>query len=252
MFEARKPKDGAIIAENDGKIVFGKEIRGKQKITIQGENGIESNYLIPKGKQVNFNPGESISKGEYLLDGSPATHDILKILGIEYLTEYFVNEVQGVYRLQGVVINDKHIEVILRQMLRKVDIREPGDSNYLLGEVVDKIDVLNLNAQLKKDGKKQIVADPVLLGITKASLQTKSFISAASFQETTRVLTDAAIKGKSDDLFGLKENVIVGRLIPAGSGMSRIRLNDVAHQKDIELQQKLKKKKVEAVEEAVQ
>ena len=137
-------------------------------------------------------------------------------------------------------------------MLRKVDIREPGDSNYLLGEVVDKIDVLNLNAQLKKDGKKQIVADPVLLGITKASLQTKSFISAASFQETTRVLTDAAIKGKSDDLFGLKENVIVGRLIPAGSGMSRIRLNDVAHQKDIELQQKLKKKKVEAVEEAVQ
>jgi DNA-directed RNA polymerase subunit beta' len=166
------------------------------------------------------------------------------------LTEYFVNEVQGVYRLQGVVINDKHIEVILRQMLRKVDIREPGDSNYLLGEIIDRIDVVNLNAQLKKEGKKQIVSTPVLLGITKASLQTKSFISAASFQETTRVLTDAAIKGKSDELFGLKENVIVGRLIPAGSGMSRIRLNNIAHQKDIELQAKIKNKKSEAVEEA--
>ena len=252
LFEARKPKDGAIIAENSGKIIFGKEIRGKQKITIQGDDGIESNYLIPKGKQINFNPGESISKGEYLLDGSPATHDILKILGIEYLTEYFVNEVQGVYRLQGVVINDKHIEVILRQMLRKVDIKEPGDSNYLLGEVVDKIDVINENLELKKAGKKQIGFEPVLLGITKASLQTKSFISAASFQETTRVLTDASIKGKSDDLYGLKENVIVGRLIPAGSGMSRIRLNEVAHQKDIELQEKLKNKKVETVEEAAQ
>ena len=252
LFEARKPKDGAIIAENSGKIIFGKEIRGKQKITIQGDDGIESNYLIPKGKQINFNPGESISKGEYLLDGSPATHDILKILGIEYLTEYFVNEVQGVYRLQGVVINDKRIEVILRQMLRKVDIKEPGDSNYLLGEVVDKIDVINENLELKKAGKKQIGFEPVLLGITKASLQTKSFISAASFQETTRVLTDASIKGKSDDLYGLKENVIVGRLIPAGSGMSRIRLNEVAHQKDIELQEKLKNKKVETVEEAAQ
>ncbi|MDC1256821.1 DNA-directed RNA polymerase subunit beta' [Pelagibacteraceae bacterium] len=252
LFEARKPKEGAIIAENDGKIIFGKEVRGKQKITIQGENGIESNYLIPKGKQINFNPGEGISKGEYLLDGSPATHDILKILGVEYLTEYFVNEVQDVYRLQGVVINDKHIEVILRQMLRKVDIKNPGDSNYLLGEVIDKIDVLNINAELKKEGKKQIVADPVLLGITKASLQTKSFISAASFQETTRVLTDAAIKGKSDDLYGLKENVIVGRLIPAGSGMSRIRLNNEAQKKDIELQEKIKNQKSEPVEEAIQ
>ncbi len=163
-----------------------------------------------------------------------------------------MNEVQGVYRLQGVVINDKHIEVILRQMLRKVDIKEPGDSNYLLGEVVDKIDVINENLELKKAGKKQIGFEPVLLGITKASLQTKSFISAASFQETTRVLTDASIKGKSDDLYGLKENVIVGRLIPAGSGMSRIRLNEVAHQKDIELQEKLKNKKVETVEEAAQ
>ena len=168
------------------------------------------------------------------------------------MTEYFVNEVQDVYRLQGVVINDKHIEVILRQMLRKVDIKNPGDSNYLLGEVIDKIDVLNLNVELKKEGKKQIISEPVLLGITKASLQTKSFISAASFQETTRVLTDAAIKGKSDDLYGLKENVIVGRLIPAGSGMSRIRLNNDAEQKDIELQEKLKDKKSEAVEEAVQ
>ena len=239
LFEARKPKDGAIIAENDGEIIFGKEIRGKQKITIKGKDGLESNYLIPKGKQINYNPGEKISKGEYLLDGSPATHDILRILGIESLTDYFVNEVQDVYRLQGVVINDKHIEVILRQMLRKLEVKNPGDSEMLSGEIVDKIDAKIINEKLKSEGKKEIEFDPVMLGITKASLQTKSFISAASFQETTRVLTDASLKGKSDDLMGLKENVIVGRLIPAGSGQSRQKYNKIAKDKDLELENKM-------------
>ena len=175
--------------------------------------------MIPKGKQINYNPGEKITKGEYLLDGSPAPHDILRILGIEALTDYFVNEVQDVYRLQGVVINDKHIEVILRQMLRKLEVKDPGESSLLAGEVMDKTDAKHLNAKLKEEGKKQIEFDPVMLGITKASLQTKSFISAASFQETTRVLTEAAVTGKKDGLRGLKENVVVGRLIPAGTGM---------------------------------
>ena len=239
LFEARKPKDGAIIAENDGEIIFGKEIRGKQKITIKGNDGLESNYLIPKGKQINYNPGEKITKGEYLLDGSPAPHDILRILGIESLTDYFVNEVQDVYRLQGVVINDKHIEVILRQMLRKLEIKNPGDSDMLNGEVLDKIDAKIINEKLKSEGKKEIEFEPVMLGITKASLQTKSFISAASFQETTRVLTDASLKGKSDDLMGLKENVIVGRLIPAGSGQSRQKYNKIAKDKDLELENKM-------------
>ena len=246
LFEARKPKDGAIIAENDGEIIFGKEIRGKQKITIKGKDGTETNYLIPKGKQINYNPGEKISKGEYLLDGSPAPHDILRILGIEALTDYFVNEVQDVYRLQGVVINDKHIEVILRQMLRKLEVKDPGESSFLVGEVMDKIDAKHLNAKLKEEGKKQIEFEPVMLGITKASLQTKSFISAASFQETTRVLTDASIKGKSDDLMGLKENVIVGRLIPAGSGQSRQKYNRIAKEKDLELQNRMASEAISA------
>ena len=249
LFEARKPKDGAIIAENDGEIIFGKEIRGKQKITIKGKDGTETNYLIPKGKQINYNPGEKISKGEYLLDGSPAPHDILRILGIEALTDYFVNEVQDVYRLQGVVINDKHIEVILRQMLRKLEVKDPGESSFLAGEVMDKIDAKHLNAKLKEEGKKQIEFEPVMLGITKASLQTKSFISAASFQETTRVLTDASIKGKSDDLMGLKENVIVGRLIPAGSGQSRQKYNRIAKEKDLELQNRMASEAISAESE---
>jgi DNA-directed RNA polymerase subunit beta' len=232
LFEARRPKDSAIIAENDGKIEFGKELRGKQKITIMQNDGLSSSYLIPKGKHINFNQGEKIKKGEYLLDGSPAPHDILRILGIEYLTEYFVNEVQEVYRLQGVVINDKHIETILRQMLKKVEVKIPGDSKYLLGEIVDKLDFEEENDNLKKDKKKIAEGERILLGITKASLQTKSFISAASFQETTRVLTDAAIKGKVDSLHGLKENVIVGRLIPAGTGYTKIKWQNLANERD--------------------
>ena len=178
----------------------------------------ERNYLIPKGKHINFNEGEKIKKGEYLLDGQPLPHDILRILGIEELTEYFVNQVQEVYRLQGVVINDKHIETILRQMLKKIEVKNSGDSNLLPGEVVDRIKFENMNEELQKNNKKPAIGERVLMGITKASLQTESFISAASFQETTRVLTDAAIKGKVDYLQGLKENVIVGRLVPAGTG----------------------------------
>ena len=218
LFEARKAKDSAIIAENDGSVLFGKEVRGKQRVTIEAENGDTSSYLIPKGKHINFNQGEKIKKGEYLLDGQPLPHDILRILGIEELTEYFVNQVQDVYRLQGVIINDKHIETILRQMLKKIEVKETGDSNLLPGEIIDRIKFEIMNEELVAEGKKPAAGERVLMGITKASLQTESFISAASFQETTRVLTDAAIKGKVDKLSGLKENVIVGRLVPAGTG----------------------------------
>ena len=233
LFEARKPKESAIIAENDGFVKFGKEVRGKLKISIQPTNGGEaSNYLIPKGKHINFNEGEKIKKGEYLLDGSPAPHDILRILGIEQLTDYFVNEVQEVYRLQGVVINDKHIEVIVRQMLKKVEIKDPQDSKYLTGEIIDKNELEEENENLIKNKKNPAIVQRVLLGITKASLQTNSFISAASFQETTRVLTDAAIKGKVDKLKGLKENVIVGRLVPAGTGSIKNKWNILAKEKD--------------------
>ena len=232
LFEARRPKDSAIIAENDGTIQFGKEVRGKQKISIVTSDGNSSNYLIPKGKHTNFNQGEKIKKGEYLLDGAPAPHDILRILGVEALTEYFVSEVQEVYRMQGVVINDKHIETIVRQMLKKIEIKQPGDSKYLAGELVDKIQLDEINANLKKENKKPADGERILLGITKASLQTNSFISAASFQETTRVLTDSAIKGKTDSLEGLKENVIVGRLIPAGTGFTKNKLNKLAQDQD--------------------
>ncbi len=232
MFEARKAKDSAIIAENNGKVIFGKEVRGKQRVSIQAENGESSNYLIPKGKHINFNQGEKINKGEYLLDGQPLPHDILRILGIEELTEYFVNKVQEVYRLQGVVINDKHIETILRQMLKKIEVKDPGDSNLLPGEIIDRIKFDEINLKLKSEGKKLSKGERVLMGITKASLQTESFISAASFQETTRVLTDAAIKGKIDPLNGLKENVIVGRLVPAGTGNIKNRWNNKALEDD--------------------
>ncbi len=233
LFEARKAKDSAIIAENDGQVVFGKEVRGKQRISIVPEDGSEpSNYLIPKGKHINFNQGEKIQKGEHLLDGVPLPHDILRIKGIKDLTEYFVNQVQEVYRLQGVVINDKHIETILRQMLKKVEVKSSGDSSYLPGEIVDKIKFDNVNEKLKKDKKTPAIGERVLMGITKASLQTESFISAASFQETTRVLTDAAIKGKVDPLSGLKENVIVGRLVPAGTGNIKNKWNKKALEDD--------------------
>ena len=232
LFEARKAKDSAIIAENNGKVSFGKEVRGKQRVSIVSDKGETSNYLIPKGKHINFNQGESINKGEYLLDGQPLPHDILRILGIEELTEYFVNQVQDVYRLQGVIINDKHIETILRQMLKKIEVKESGDSSLLPGEIIDRIKFDDLNEKLKTEGKNQVKGERVLMGITKASLQTESFISAASFQETTRVLTDAAIRGKVDKLSGLKENVIVGRLVPAGTGAVKNLWNKKASEDD--------------------
>ncbi len=232
LFEARKAKDSAIIAENDGKVNFGKEVRGKQRVSIISDNGDTSNYLIPKGKHINFNQGEKIKKGEYLLDGQPLPHDILRILGIEELTDYFVNQVQEVYRLQGVIINDKHIETILRQMLKKIEVKEAGESTLLPGEIIDRIKFDDMNERLKSEGKKPAKGERVLMGITKASLQTESFISAASFQETTRVLTDAAIKGKVDKLTGLKENVIVGRLVPAGTGSVKHIWNKKAQEDD--------------------
>ena len=246
LFEARRPKDSAIIAENDGVIEFGKEVRGKQKISIVSSNGETSNYLIPKGKHVNFNQGEKIKKGEYLLDGSPAPHDILRILGVEKLTEYFVTEVQEVYRLQGVVINDKHIETIVRQMLKRVEIKDPGDSELLSGEVIDLLEINSINDKLRDEKKKPAIYERVLLGITKASLQTNSFISAASFQETTRVLTDASIKGKTDTLEGLKENVIVGRLVPAGTGLTKIEWDKQAREQDKKRIEELKKQELES------
>jgi len=246
LFEARKPKDSAIIAENDGVIEFGKELRGKQKISIVSSSGEVSNYLIPKGKHVNFNQGEKIKKGEYLLDGAPLPHDILRVLGVEKLTEYFITEVQEVYRLQGVVINDKHIETIVRQMLKRVEIKNPGDSNLLLGEIIDLLDINVINEKLREEKKKPVVFERILLGITKASLQTNSFISAASFQETTRVLTDASIKGKVDTLEGLKENVIVGRLVPAGTGLTKIDWDKQAKEQDKARVEQLKKQELES------
>jgi DNA-directed RNA polymerase subunit beta' len=189
-------------------------------------------HLIPKGRHLTVQDGDRIEKGEYLLDGHPAPHDILAIKGVEELANYLVNEIQEVYRLQGVTINDKHIEVIVRQMLQKIEIDDAGDTEYLKGEQVDRIDLEDANNAVQANGGRPAKGQPVLLGITKASLQTRSFISAASFQETTRVLTEAAVNGKRDMLEGLKENVIVGRLIPAGTGSMLSRLNRVASHRD--------------------
>jgi DNA-directed RNA polymerase subunit beta' len=233
LFEARRPKDHAIIAEATGTIKFGRDYKNKRRIIIEPEDGAEPvEYLIPKGKPFHLQEGDSIEKGEYILDGNPAPHDILAIKGVEELARYLVNEIQEVYRLQGVLINDKHIEVIVRQMLQKVEITLPGDSGLLKDEQLDRLDFEELNDQLLADDKKPAEAVPVLLGITKASLQTRSFVSAASFQETTRVLTEAAVSGKADLLEGLKENVIVGRLIPAGTGAGATRSKLIAAKRD--------------------
>ena len=219
LFEARRPKDHAIIAEISGTVQLGRDYKNKRRITITPDEGGEPvEYLIPKGRHLAVQEGDRIEKGEFLLDGHPAPHDILAIKGVEELANYLVNEIQEVYRLQGVTINDKHIEVIVRQMLQKIEIEDAGHTEFLKGEQVDRIDLEDANAVVVAGGGKPATGQPVLLGITKACLQTRSFISAASFQETTRVLTDAAVNGKSDALEGLKENVIVGRLIPAGTG----------------------------------
>jgi DNA-directed RNA polymerase subunit beta' len=221
LFEARMPKDFAVISEIDGYVEFGKDYKSKRRIHVKPANtddGEPREYLVPKGRHLAVHEGDFVRKGDPLLDGALVPHDILDVLGVEALADYLTNEVQDVYRLQGVKINDKHIEVIVRQMMQKIEVTDVGDSTYLAGEHAERDEFEVVVSKLAADGKRPPVGKPVLQGITKASLQTRSFISAASFQETTRVLTEAATQGKMDRLFGLKENVIVGRLIPAGTG----------------------------------
>ena len=236
LFEARRPKDCAVIAEMDGRVEFGRDYKNKRriKITPDGE-GEAVEFLIPKGKHISVHDGDYIQKGDYIIDGNPDPHDLLRIQGVEALAEYLVNEVQEVYRLQGVPINDKHIEVIVRQMLQKVEILEAGDTGLIKGDHLDKAEVDVESAKAEARGGRAALTQPILLGITKASLQTKSFISAASFQEKTRVLTEASVQGKIDTLDGLKENVIVGRLIPAGTGAYLRQLQRVAMKRDEQL-----------------
>ena len=243
LFEARRPKDCAVIAEMDGRVEFGRDYKNKRRIKItpevnaDGVQGEAVEFLIPKGKHISVHDGDLIQKGDYIIDGNPDPHDLLRIQGVEALAEYLVNEVQEVYRLQGVPINDKHIEVIVRQMLQKVEILDSGETTLIKGDHVDKAEAELENAKVEKRGGRPATMQPVLLGITKASLQTRSFISAASFQETTRVLTDASVNGKIDTLEGLKENVIVGRLIPAGTGAYLRALQKIANSRDAELTQ---------------
>ncbi|HYA36441.1 MAG TPA: DNA-directed RNA polymerase subunit beta', partial [Candidatus Binataceae bacterium] len=220
LFEARKPKEFAVISEIDGQVSFGKDTKGKRKVVVTPEVGEAREYLIPKGKHIGVHEGDLIKAGEPLMEGSSNPHDILTILGEKALAKYLVDEIQEIYRLQGVRINDKHIEVIVRQMLRRVRIKEVGDTDFLVGDHVEKWRFDEENAKVIEKGGEPAIAEPLLLGITKASLSTESFISAASFQETTRVLTEASINGRVDRLVGLKENVIMGRLIPAGTGLA--------------------------------
>lgn len=243
LFEARRPKDCAVIAEMDGRVEFGKDYKNKRRIKITPDVDADGNqpeaveFLIPKGKHIAVHDGDYITKGEYIIDGNPDPHDILRILGVEALANFLVDEIQEVYRLQGVPINDKHIETIVRQMLQKVEILEPGDTGLIKGDHLDKPEFDKEQEKAVARGGRPAVTQPVLLGITKASLQTKSFISAASFQETTRVLTEASVHGKTDTLEGLKENVIVGRLIPAGTGSYLRSLQRVAAKRDEQLAQ---------------
>jgi DNA-directed RNA polymerase subunit beta' len=251
LFEARRPKDCAVIAEMDGRVEFGRDYKNKRRIKITPEDGGEAvEFLIPKGKHISVHDGDVIRKGEYIIDGNPDPHDILRIQGIEALAEFLVNEIQEVYRLQGVPINDKHIEVIVRQMLQKVEILEPGDTGLIKGDHLDKPEFDEENAKAQARGGRPAITQPVLLGITKASLQTRSFISAASFQETTRVLTDASVHGKTDTLEGLKENVIVGRLIPAGTGSYLRGLQRIATKRDEQLAA-LREQAIEALPEEI-
>jgi DNA-directed RNA polymerase subunit beta' len=230
LFEARKPKEQAVITEIDGRVEMGGFVKGMRRLVIRADNGDTKEYLIPRGKHISVHEGDRVRAGEPLMDGSPNPHDYLAVLGDRELQRYLVNEVQEVYRLQGVTINDKHIEIIVRQMLRRVRIEEVGDTEFVVGELVDKFVFQEENDRVLAQGARPATAKPILLGITKASLSTDSFISAASFQETTRVLTEAAISGKTDDLRGLKENVIVGRLIPAGTGLKHYTRAEVLSQ----------------------
>ncbi len=233
LFEARRPKDFAIISELGGRVEFGKDYKTKRRIVVRNEeSGDEKEYLIPKGKHISVQEGDYVERGDLLMDGNPVPHDILAVMGVEALADYLINEIQDVYRLQGVKINDKHIEVIVRQMLQKVEITDAGETTFLVGEQVDRQEFDEENEKTAGEGLQIAAGHPVLQGITKASLQTRSFISAASFQETTRVLTEAAVGGKVDNLEGLKENVIVGRLIPAGTGSVVNRLKLIAAERD--------------------
>ena len=259
LFEARKPKEPAIMAEHTGTVSFGKETKGKRRLVITEENGEHHEELIPKWRHLNVFEGEQVVRGEVIADGEPNPHDILRLQGVENLADYLVREIQDVYRLQGVKINDKHIEVIIRQMLRKVNVVKPGESTYLRGEQIDRARAYETIEQLEAKGKEPMTFEAILLGITKASLATESFISAASFQETTRVLTEAAVRGLSDNLRGLKENVIVGRLIPAGTGYAhhaerrRTREQDLADQlKELDEEVQVTEKKEEtSIDEVV-
>lgn len=236
LFEARRPKDAAIISEISGRVEFGADFKAKRRVFVIGENEDDKReYLIPKGVSVAVHEGDIIQKGDLIVEGALVPHDILRIMGVEALAQYMIKEVQAVYRLQGVRINDKHIEVIVRQMMRKMEVVDPGDTTLLAGEQVDKETLVQENVKAVQAGGREAKAAPVLLGITKASLQTRSFISAASFQETTRVLTEAAVAGKRDPLHGLKENVIVGRLISAGTGAQMQRLRQLAAERDKEI-----------------
>ncbi len=222
LFEARMPKDPAILADIDGEVVFGGMHRGLRKISVV--NGSQSiDYFIPRGKQVNVLNGERISAGDPITSGSPVLHDILRIMGPEMVQRYLVDQIQQIYRLQGIDINDRHIELIVRQMLRKVRVVDAGDTDFLIGDRVDRVHFKMVNSLIKAEGKRVATAKPILMGITQASLGTESFISAASFQETTRILSEAAISASVDHLYGLKENVIVGKLIPAGTGLGSFR-----------------------------
>ncbi len=250
LFEARKPKDPAILAEATGTISFGKDTKGKQRLVITQQDGETTEELIPKWRHVNVFEGEHVAKGEVIAEGELNPHDILRLRGVTQMAEYLVHEIQDVYRLQGVKINDKHIEVIIRQMLRKVEIAKPGDTTLLRGEQVERIRLGDVNKAAIADGKQPALYEPLLLGITKASLATESFISAASFQETTRVLTEASVRGLSDDLHGLKENVIVGRLIPAGTGLASHRARQARRQ--AELTAEVESAKVEMAAEEVE
>ncbi len=233
LFEARKPKDHAIIAEITGRVEFGKDYKTKRRVIITPEGDAEPmEYMIPKGRHLAVNEGDNVEKGDLLLEGNPVPHDILKVMGIEALAKYLVQEIQQVYRLQGVRTNDKHIEVIIRQMLQKVEVTDTGETTLQRGQLLDREEFEELNEKAEKEGYKPAAAELVLQGITKASLQTRSFISAASFQETTRVLTEASVAGKVDKLRGLKENVIVGRLIPAGTGAYIKQIRKVAQERD--------------------
>ncbi len=248
LFEARKPKDFAIISEIAGRVEFGKDYKTKRRIVVvpEDESQDSSEYLLPKGKHISVQEGDYVERGDLLMDGNPVPHDILEIMGIEALAEYLIYEIQSVYRLQGVKINDKHIEVIVRQMLQKVEITDGADTTFLVGEQVDREEFEEVNEKTLADGGRLAQAKPVLQGITKASLQTRSFISAASFQETTRVLTEAAVNGKVDSLIGLKENVIVGRLIPAGTGSIMNRVSRIAATRDKEIVEEREKAALDA------